>query len=167
MWRSPTILGAEVSKGTTSKVTKGKSKVTTDDVGNVERSVGEKEPGSSSTPVTVGKATEPTEAVEGVSHTLASVLPAELLAAPPQQQSRSPYPHSNLHFNASANMFQCFRDMAEGGPSILVKRPIRVACKQAATMVDHPIENWNDNKKVMYKRDGVYMVLGGRVTQRL
>jgi hypothetical protein len=57
--------------------------------------------------------------------------------------------------------------MAEGGPSILVKRPIRVAGKQAAAMVDHPIERWNDNKKVMYKRDGVYMVLGGRVTQCL
>jgi hypothetical protein len=108
-----------------------------------------------STPVTVGKATEPTDAVEGVSHTSASILPAELPAAPYKQQSRSPSPQSNLRFNAFADMFQRFRNMAEGGPAISVMRTIQVAGKQAAAMVDHPMKSWSDNKKVIYQRDGV------------
>jgi hypothetical protein len=61
-------LGGGVSKDTTSKVTKGKGKATEDDVGNVERPVGEKEPESSLSFATVGKATTPTDAVDSVSH---------------------------------------------------------------------------------------------------
>jgi hypothetical protein len=53
-------LGGKGSVDTTSKVTKGKGKATEEDVGRTERPVGEKELGSSLSPVTVGKATEPT-----------------------------------------------------------------------------------------------------------
>jgi hypothetical protein len=105
-------LGGGVSRNTTSRVTQGKGKATEDNVGNVERPVGEKEPESSLSPVTVGKATEPTDAVESVSHTSAPVLPAEVPTAPMQQRSSlpSPSPRSALRFNAF--------DMATGGPSI-------------------------------------------------
>jgi hypothetical protein len=142
-------LGGESSMNTTLKVTKEKEKVTTDDVRNVERPIEEKEPDSNYTPVTRRKATEPTDAVEGVSHTTAHVLPAELPAAPAQHLSRSPFPRSALRFNAC--------NMATGGPSIPIPmvRQIRVPGEEISVMADPPILEWTDAEKAMYQRDGV------------
>jgi hypothetical protein len=157
-------LGGGVSKNTTSKVTQGKGKATEDDVGNVERPVGEKEPESSLSPATIGKPTEPTDAMESVSHTPALVLPAEVLAAPVQQRSSLPAssPRSALRFNAS--------DMATGGPSIPIPmvREIRVPGKETPRIADPPTDEWTEAEKTMYRRDGVQMVLGGQaVTLRI
>jgi hypothetical protein len=53
------------------------------------------------------------------------------------------------------------------GSSISVERHIRVPGKQGIAMVDQSIDDWSDNKKAMYQRPGVQMVLGGRVTRRI
>jgi hypothetical protein len=132
-----------------------KGKATEGDVGRTERPVGEKEPGSSLSPATIGKATEPTDTVESVSHTPALVLPAEVPATPVQQRSSplSPSPCSALRFNAFG--------MATGGPSIPIPmvRQIRVPGKETPRIADPPIDEWTEGEKTMYQRAGVQMVL--------
>jgi hypothetical protein len=78
-------LGGEVSRGTTSNVSKEAKKSPSDDMGIVKQSVGETELGSRIAPDHKKKAKEHTAAVEGVSHTPAPVLPAEAPAAPAER----------------------------------------------------------------------------------
>jgi hypothetical protein len=150
-------LGGGVSKDTTSNVTEGAEEAPAEDIGIVKPLEEEIEAGSRMTPDLKGKAKEPTDAEEGVSHIPTPVWPAEAPAAPAQQISR-PSLFRGSRFSAE--------DMAEGEGSVKGRVTPKKGKKQTR-LHDNPESDWSDDLKAKYLREGVQMVLGGPVTKNI
>jgi hypothetical protein len=58
------------------------------------------------------------------------------------------------------------KDMAEGEASVK-RRVTSVKGKKETPLHDDPDDNWPEDLKVMYRREGVQMVLGGPVTKAI
>jgi hypothetical protein len=150
-------LGGGVSKDTTSNVTKGAKEAPAEDIGIVKPLKEEIEAGSRMTPDLKGKAKEPTDAVEGVSHIPTPIWPAEAPAAPAQQISR-PSLFRGSRFSAE--------DMAEEEGSVK-RRVTPKKGKKQTPLHDNPESDLSDDLKAKYLREGVSMVLGGPVTKNI